>query len=190
MPPPTAPDGDGEIPRDAAAVPAGHPDDVELVGSVGPTGSASSSEPRPLPDGVMVRSHPEIRTLMQTSEDLTAWLFDQRTGGVRQLNQAAAAVWGLIEQPVTLAGLAADLAEVFELDPGLAEEVAGSAVDALRAEELLELTLPDGSPVVVDEAAGSDDVDDREDAAAAGAAESAEAGEAGLPALLTRAPDP
>lgn len=165
----------------------------------------------PLPEGVRARSHPEIRTLLLTSEELTAWLLDQRTGEVRQLNQAAAAVWALIEEPVTLAGLTADLADTFELEPAIAEEVVGAAVDALRAEDLLEITDADGGLIRSHGAAGaaSGEGDGPDGAADAGADADAGAGagagaapadapmsrpgaadDARLPALLTRAPDP
>lgn len=141
----------------------------------------------PLPEGVRVRSHPEIRTLLLTSDELTAWLLDERTGGVRHLNQAAAAVWALIEEPVTLAELSADLAATFDLDASVADEVVEAAVDALRAEELLELTHPDGSVVTAADtgaspASGSGDSD--------GHSNQGGGDEARLPALLTRAPDP
>lgn len=128
-----------------------------MSGTVAPSSSAGddpgdeAGDPpvilEPLPEGVSVRSHPEIRTLLLTSEELTAWLLDERTGGVRQLNQAAAAVWALIEEPVTLATLSADLADTFELESSLADEVVGAAVDALRAEDLLELTDADGAVI-------------------------------------------
>lgn len=121
-----------------------------------------------------VQGHPAVRTLLLTRGELSAWLLDQRTGETRQLNNAAAAVWALLDRPATVDELAGDLAEMVGLDPSAADEIVVTALDVFREAGLL-----DGG----DETAAGETTADADHADAADA-------DVVVPQRLARPPDP
>lgn len=118
-----------------------------------------------------IRSHPAVRTLLLTRGQLSAWLLDERTAATQQLNTSAAAVWALLEEPITVEGLVRDLAETFDIDAQTASETVTLAVDSFRAADL-----------IVEEGSSGDGPHGEEPAS--GSEGSVEA------PVLTRAPDP
>lgn len=120
-----------------------------------------------------IRSHPDVRTLLLTRGELSAWVLDERTGASQQLNTSAAAVWALMEEPITVDGLTADLAETFGIDDATASQTVADAIEMFREAEF-----------VVD-----DDVDDH-DADDVDTDGGTVTDPSDPPPALTRAPDP
>lgn len=148
-------------------------------------------DPAHRPAGVLLRSHPAVRTLMLTSGELTTWLFDERTSSVREVRGAAAVVWALLEEPITFDTLVAELTRAFELDPVEADRSATAAVGALRAEALIDEELIDEE--LIDEIAtdGPDGADLAGDASTRdGAGEPSSVTGPDRLVVLSRAPDP
>jgi hypothetical protein len=121
-----------------------------------------------------VRSHPAVRTLLLTRGELSAWLLDERTGLGQQLNTSAAAVWALMEEPVTVEQLTADLAATFGVDDAIARTTVAGAIEMFLGADL----------VVRDDVEVGDDDGDRVDDGPVG-----DDDRCPVPAL-TRAPDP
>ncbi|MEX2627753.1 MAG: PqqD family protein [Ilumatobacteraceae bacterium] len=131
-----------------------------------------------------IRSHPAVRTLLLTRGELSAWLLDERTESTQQLNTSAAAVWALLEEPITVEGLVRDLAETFEIDAETASETVTLAVDSLHEADLIVEEHPSGDGRPVEEHPSADEPSgDERSGDAAGESDTA------VPAL-TRAPDP
>ncbi len=129
-----------------------------------------------------VRGHPAVRTLLLTRGELSAWLLDERTGTSQKLNTAAAAVWALMEEPLTVDELVADLAETFGLDGATASETVAKAIETFQEADLVVDDGDEATAAEVGDAAAPDE------AADSGAVDASDDG--GLPPALTRAPDP
>lgn len=120
-----------------------------------------------------VCGHPAVRTLLRTRGELSAMLLDERSGATQQLNDSAAVVWALLDRPITVDELVADLVEVTGLQPEPAAEIVAAALETFAEVDLL------ADPNAPDNGIGADDETSPPTAA-----------DVDVPQRLSRPPDP